>query len=438
MSAVAAGPPSGPHGRRSVSTLAVTAIVWLGLATVAGIVFAGIVVIGGRVLGERELRTGLMIVAAVVLALVLDPVRVALTRVANRLVYGNRVSPWEAASRLADEMARPRTPEELLESLAQSIRAGTDADLVVVRLRVGGDTVPIVEVPEAGRRGELGDGVPAIAVPIRQDGEILGSIEVYPSERTGLGPVERRMVDDLASKASIVSRNAQLRERLRQRLDVARRQQVVLARARARTVEVQDEERRQLERDIHDTCQQRAVALAGRVGLAVSAAGTAPATAVGLIDEAILDVERLRTSLDRFAGRGGHTEVLVKGVAAAIRAESDGLPVPVEVIDGLRRRFPANLEDCLYFCCLEGIQNAVRHADASRVTVRLAEVEGTLRFGVSDDGKGFDLARASDGTGLVNIRQRVEAAGGSIAITSTGEGTEVAGRLPLITLPRLP
>jgi signal transduction histidine kinase len=122
------------------------------------------------------------------------------------------------------------------------------------------------------------------------------------------------------------------------------------------------------------------------------------------------------------------------GLAAALRAAADRSPVAVRVVDDRPERAaraPEPVEVAVYFCCLEALQNAVKHAPGARVTIGLA-ADGGLSFTVADDGPGFDPTTAARGAGLQNMADRLGAVGGTLSIRSTpGEGTEIGGRVPV-------
>jgi signal transduction histidine kinase len=129
------------------------------------------------------------------------------------------------------------------------------------------------------------------------------------------------------------------------------------------------------------------------------------------------------------------------GVVAALRAVARRAPVRVRVEDQLTRQHPMRVQLAIYYACLEAVQNVTKHAGAqAQVTVVLSDTEGSaVSFSVTDDGPGFERAATSGGTGLFNIRERVESAGGSVTIESAvGRGTTVAGRIPdtLVGAPR--
>ncbi|TMC39607.1 MAG: hypothetical protein E6J25_12135 [Chloroflexi bacterium] len=107
--------------------------------------------------------------------------------------------------------------------------------------------------------------------------------------------------------------------------------------------------------------------------------------------------------------------------------------VPVHVTDHVGRRYPEELEAAVYFCCQEAIQNAVKHAQASRIMVLVDDRDGDLRFEVADDGQGFDQSRARPGVGMQNMADRIAAAAGSLDVDSRrGGGTTVRGRVPAL------
>jgi signal transduction histidine kinase len=233
----------------------------------------------------------------------------------------------------------------------------------------------------------------------------------------GVASATDKLLQDVASQAGLVLRNVRLIEELR-----ASRQRLVAA---------QDEERRRLERDIHDGAQQQLVALAVRLRLAETMTERDPAKARELLggirgaaQEALDDLRDL--------ARGIYPPLLAdKGLPAAIEAQARKSVVPVVVdTDGVGR-YPQEAEAAAYFCILEALQNAAKYAGASRVLVGLRAEDGVLRFTVEDDGPGFDPQATPRGSGLQNMTDRVEALGGSLQVRSApGEGTTVIGLIP--------
>jgi signal transduction histidine kinase len=387
--------------RPRLRLFATTALVWTGLAALVGATFGVAAVLGAG--------TDLVVVAALVVAFAFVPARPALTWAANRVVYGHRLSPSQTVDRVALEMGGLRDPESQLSTLEDLLRRATGADRVQISIDPASTAAP--------SSAEL-------VVPIVREGVSLGVIRVSQA-----GPAHRQLVADLAAKAAIVVHNLRLREALRRRVEVARRQQVELASARARTVAAQDAARRRLERDIHDSCQQDAVVVAANLGLVAARPGIAPV----VVDEVAADLVRLRDSLRRIS-RGARPGILRReGLAAAIGAHTRGLSPPVSVADGLQRRMEPAVEDALYFAVLEAVQNAVRHAGASRIDVRLFVDGGAVGFRVVDDGHGFGSTRPAAGTGLRNTRDRLDSVGGDLTVRSSAGGTEVVASVALAT-----
>jgi signal transduction histidine kinase len=143
----------------------------------------------------------------------------------------------------------------------------------------------------------------------------------------------------------------------------------------------------------------------------------------------------LRGALDdlRALARGIYPPLLAdQGLSAALHAQAGKAPLPVEIeADGIGR-YPREAEAAAYFCILEALQNVAKYARASRATVALSCPDGRLEFTVADDGDGFDPAKATHGTGLQGMADRVAAVGGTLRVDSTpGSGTTISATLPL-------
>jgi signal transduction histidine kinase len=203
-----------------------------------------------------------------------------------------------------------------------------------------------------------------------------------------------------------------------------------LRESRARILAAADDERRRIERDLHDGGQQRLVALRVRLELADETMRDSPARARRMLQQLGAEVDAALDELRSLAA-GVYPSLLAdRGLTDALRSAALRSPVPVSVtIDG-EDRYGQDVEAAVYFCCLEALQNVAKHApDAHAVAISL-ERNGDLRFSVSDDGPGFDADVA--GSGLVNMRDRVSAVGGTLEIrTAPGSGTEVVGHVPV-------
>jgi signal transduction histidine kinase len=219
-------------------------------------------------------------------------------------------------------------------------------------------------------------------------------------------------------------RTLYLRERLRRELETARDRQRQLLAARRSLVEVQDAERRRLERDIHDSCQQQAALIAGRLGLAATLATTDPAAARAELLPVAADTERLASRLDRLTG-DTPADLVKEGVAVALAAEFERLPIAIAVKDARSRPCPPELDSTLYFCAMEAVQNAFKHADPSAIKIGLSDVDDRVILTIRDDGSGVRPEVDSAGTGLRNLRERLEPWLGTVTVRSSPDGTEV-------------
>jgi signal transduction histidine kinase len=200
--------------------------------------------------------------------------------------------------------------------------------------------------------------------------------------------------------------------------------------SRLRLLEAGNAERRRVQRDLHDSAQQRLIALRVQLELMAHAIDADPAARAAIaelgdtVEDAIVDLRRV--------AHGLYPPALESyGVVEALRSMCRHTPLPVRIVDEGLGRQPSAAESTVYFCCLEALQNAAKHAGrGASATVRLGVEERTVWFTVEDDGRGFDASTAR-GTGLRNLRDRVAAMGGSLDVESeTGHGTRVAGRFP--------
>jgi len=202
--------------------------------------------------------------------------------------------------------------------------------------------------------------------------------------------------------------------------------------SRQRLVTAQDEERRKLERNLHDGAQQQLVALAVKQRLVATLVSRDPEKAAGMMVELQGDTTDALENLRNLA-RGIYPPLLSdQGLATALGAQARKAAVPVTVESYGIGRYPQPAETAVYFCCLEALQNVAKYAHASQAVIRLSEQDGYLTFAVEDDGDGFDRERTSLGTGVQGMIDRVEAVGGTLEIRSeAGKGTIVTGRIPV-------
>ena len=203
-----------------------------------------------------------------------------------------------------------------------------------------------------------------------------------------------------------------------------------LRESRARILAAADDERRRIERNLHDGGQQRLVALRVRLELADEAMRDSPARARRMLQQLGAEVDAALDELRSLAA-GVYPSLLAdRGLTDALRSAALRSPVPVSVVVDGEDRYGQDVEAAVYFCCLEALQNVAKHAPGAHAVAVSLERNGDLRFSVSDDGPGFDAE--TNGNGLVNMRDRVSAVGGTLEIKSApGIGTEIVGHVPV-------
>ncbi len=201
--------------------------------------------------------------------------------------------------------------------------------------------------------------------------------------------------------------------------------------SRARIIASADRERRRIERDLHDGAQQRLVALRIQLELMGETLEDDPGRARRRLRTLGGEVEDTLDSI-RSLAHGVYPPLLEdRGLAGALRAATRSVPIPAAVNPDGAGRYPPEIESAVYFCCLEAMQNASKHATgAHSITISLMG-GGRLRFEVRDDGCGFDAGASPEGAGLTNMRDRLAALGGELEVSSSpGGGTIVAGSVP--------
>jgi signal transduction histidine kinase len=263
------------------------------------------------------------------------------------------------------------------------------------------------------------------AIEVRHQGELLGALTVTKRAGESLTPVEEKLLADLAAQAGLVLKNVGLSAELMARLEDLRA-------SRQRLVAAQDEERRRLERNLHDGAQQNLVALKVKLGLAEMFAEKDAARAKVTLNELKADADEALATL-RDLARGIYPPLLAdQGLAAALEAQARKAPIPVAVTAEGVGRYPEDVEAALYFCCLEALQNTAKYAHATTATVRLSASDEELRVIVEDDGRGFDSGSTRKGSGLQNMEDRLDALGGTVEVASTpASGTTITARVPV-------
>jgi signal transduction histidine kinase len=423
--------------RRSRGDRRATVLVLGGLTLFVAAVYVVIVLGGGALTGHTSSPSlGLSVLATVIVALGFGTVQGWLERRATRAVHGGRPSPYDVLSRFSSTVGGPYSTDDVPTRMAAVLADGTGARWAQVWLAVGDDLVLSGEAPAgdgaderpptqdepAGRRTRT----------VRLGDEVLGVLRLQEYDDRPLTPVEERLFAGLAAQAGVVLHGVRLRAELARRVVELSARAEQLRASRARLVEAQDTARRGLERDIHDGAQQHLVALAVNLRLAGTLAGRSPDRARQVLAQQTT-AARVATETLVELSRGIYPRQLGEdGIAAALRAAVTTSPVPVGVDDAAIGRYPREVEAAVYFCCLEAVQNAVKHAGATTVTVHLsADPRDGLGFTVTDDGTGTDPAAVRSAGGIANMRDRVDSLGGRLVWRGApGGGTQVSGRFP--------
>lgn len=302
---------------------------------------------------------------------------------------------------------------------------------IAANARVSGRAWLKVWLPELleGRR----DAALRVA-PISVSGQLLGLILVDRLQRGDSLAAEADItLEELVREVGVGLNKQRMDAALQGSLEQLRLQALELRASRSRIVAAADDERRRIERNLHDGAQQYLVAVAVKARLAQKLATKDPSRSAELVEELATDVgtalEELRT-----LAHGIYPPLLSSGgLSAALAAACRRAALPAELETQILGRYPPEVETAVYFCCLEALQNAGKYAGAvASVSVRIWEEAGGLCFEIGDNGAGFDVAVRGAGAGLVNMSDRVGAVGGTVRIESDhGKGTKVSGVIPL-------
>jgi signal transduction histidine kinase len=385
-----------------------------------------------------------------------DLVATAIANTESRVALGRLVDEQAALRRVATLVAEGVPAPEVFSTVSEEVGRLLDAQATVIaRLEPDGmiaivasggttsDKLPvgtrlelkpgmvIAEVVREGRSARIDDDgdspertariVPGlgalsfVAGPIVVEGSLWGAIAAGAESKRLPADAEQRMAKFTELAATAIA-NAESRSEL--------------AASRARIVAASDETRRRIERDLHDGTQQRLVSLALQLRVAES---TVPPE----LDEPRETIGRVAGELNgvidelREISRGIHPAVLSEGgLRPALRTLARHSAIPVELDAMTEARLPEPIEVAAYYVVSEALANTAKHARASRVRVAVAVRNSSLQLSIRDDGVGG--ADAARGSGLIGLRDRVEALGGSIEISSRpGEGTSVFVELPL-------
>jgi signal transduction histidine kinase len=380
-------------------------LAYLTLTAILSVVFAVTVLLLGTVAGRGSppATAGATLAAAIMFQLLRSPVQ-------DRVDRHFRRARHDALRSVVAFLDALRTGQAEPEEVTAVLRTALGDPHLELRFVLQPDEPPVDErgqpVPDPP-----GEGCQRLAV--KRAGVTLAEV-VRPAGTAA----QRALLPGLVDAAGLAIEMARLRIQLRRRLDEVEA-------SRARIVAVADEERRRIERDLHDGAQQRLVS----IGLALRHAQhqLGPAAAAGqTLDDAIAQIAEAIDELRELA-QGLHP-ALDAGLRPALHELATRAPLPVEVV-ATPERFAPDVETAAYFVACEGLTNAVKHAHAKRVVLRVARENGRLVVRVTDDGVGG--AAPHNGSGLTGLSDRVAAHGGNLHIDSiTGHGTALTAEFP--------
>jgi signal transduction histidine kinase len=450
-------------GRALVQVLAIA-----GFAATVAVIYLVVILGLGRPPTDRADQEilGLSMIAAAVAAASFAPARERLTDWANRQVFGARQAPDQVLRTFGSRMTRAISMDELLLQLAESLRKTMTLAAAEVYTGAGDVLERVASVPDASpgprsvlvgererpvvaRAGVSGHAWAAVWLPAVLEGRPAGPIRVAPvshaGDLLGLLVVQRpadgdqfsaeddRVLTELARQVGLAVHNARLDTALATTLDELRKQADELRQSRARIVASANAERRKVERDLHDGAQQHLVALAVNLRLLRDILDEDPRLATEMLDQLADEVKATIQEL-RDLAHGIYPPLLAdSGLSEALKAAGRRSTLPVTVTAMSIGRYSLEIESAIYFCCLEALQNAAKHAPGATVTIRIWEESGGLLFSVIDDGPGFEASVARQGHGYVNMADRLGAIGGTVRWDSQpGQGSRISGSVPLI------
>jgi signal transduction histidine kinase len=405
--AVAVGVAVTRHGLYGIERLINRTLVYGALTIALAAAYALVVLVAGVVFGGGSaLRASL---ATLAVALAFRPLRARLQALVDWRFARARYEGTRRLRAFLDEVrAGHAEPEDVATELAAALRDPTAE--VVYLLPASGAW--------ADRRGHTLDAVPddgRARTPIGRDHRQVGVL-LHDPELLARGDLLHGVLDAAAVAVEIACLRVEVRLQLEE-----------VESSRARIVQAGVEERRRLERDLHDGAQQRLVTLGIVLRRLQRSLPPEARTLVPALDAAVDEVVAAITDLRTIAA-GLRPPRLDQGLRAALADLARGAGVPV-ALDAAAHRAPPEVEAAAYYVACEALTNAVKHASATQVQLRTDQRDGVLRLLVADDGVGG--AAANGGTGLAGLADRVAAQGGRLVIESPpGAGTRIAAEFP--------
>jgi signal transduction histidine kinase len=333
--------------------------------------------------------------------------------------------PVMAAAFLVGLVSRRLYVASALEQLGRRVRSDLRPEQLRIALSGALGDPSLKVVYWSGRRWTEADGRPAAPPgPADRLTEVLDGDRRVAAIVHDAALTDREFLSAVASYALIALKNRQLASEVEASLREVQE-------SRARILASADGERRRIERDLHDGAQQRLVALRIQIELAEGLLRRDPEAGIRKLHALGEEVGAALTEI-RALAHGVYPSLLGdRGLAEALAAAALRAPIAASVSGDGVVRYPQEVESAVYFCCLEAIQNASKHARGARTIEISLTHDSALRFEVRDDGAGFDPSASPPGAGLTNMRDRLWAVGGELSVLSSAGGTVVAGSVPL-------
>jgi PAS domain S-box-containing protein len=329
-------------------------------------------------------------------------------------LVSSRARAARALSKLSGALGRP-SAQQLQDVIAEAV---DDPSLEVV-YRTSGD--PAEWVDDRGRQVALPDVSHTRATTVIRSGGLPVAALVHDPALAD-APAMTEVAHGFAQMALQNQRlETELRSSLRE-----------LQASRSRVMSAADQERRRIERDLHDGAQQRLLALTIQLELAGDLVKSDPGKGAARLRELVQDANAAIADI-RSLAHGLYPSLLVeRGLVGALSEAASACRLPTTLTTRGLGRYPPEIEGAVYFCCVEALQNAAKHAEGASSAAITVWQEEAVHFEVLDDGAGLPEGYAGRGTGLTNMRDRLGAMGGTLAIEpNSGRGTRVMGAVPI-------